>query len=262
MSYQTIYDQLRTAGLTEAGALALLGNWECESNCEANRVQGDFSPYRTQSKQYTTDVDYGMIPKQQFQNDQRGYGIAQWTYCSRKAALYDFCKKLGSSIGNETTQVKFALEELKNDFPSLLNELKTSNDLYECTKDVCYKFENPAVKNVDARFQAANRIKGMIDLDGGGDTPDPDPDPEPTPEPPAEEHKLVLRTIDKNCSGFDEVFLLQSALLCRGYLETTPTDAFGSWLDEIVKQFQKDNGLTPDGIVGPLSWERLLEVGK
>lgn len=258
MSYQTIYDQLRAAGLTEAGALALLGNWDCESNCEANRVQGDFSTTRYLSKDYTANVDSGKISKQQFANDQKGFGLAQWTFYTRKEDLYDFCKAQGVSIGNEKAQVAFALKEMPTEAPGLLQELKTSNDLYQCVGDVCCKFERPYYNNVQQRFNAAERIAKMIDLDGGGDTPDPDPDPEPTPEP--DEHKLVLRTIDKNCSGFDEVFLLQSALLCRGYIETTPTDVFGSWLDEIVKQFQRDNGLTADGIVGPLSWRKLLEV--
>ena len=35
MSYhQTIYNLLRGYGLSEAGALGMLGNWECESGCE------------------------------------------------------------------------------------------------------------------------------------------------------------------------------------------------------------------------------------
>ena len=48
MSYhQTIYNLLRGYGLSEAGAIGVIGNWQAESNCEPNRVQGDFSPYRT-----------------------------------------------------------------------------------------------------------------------------------------------------------------------------------------------------------------------
>ena len=36
--YQTIYNRLRKHGLTQAGALGMLGNFDCESNCEPNRV--------------------------------------------------------------------------------------------------------------------------------------------------------------------------------------------------------------------------------
>ncbi len=39
-----IYQQLRSAGVTHAGALGLLGNWQAESGLEPNRLQNDFSP--------------------------------------------------------------------------------------------------------------------------------------------------------------------------------------------------------------------------
>ena len=61
MSKQTIYNRLRSPGLSQAGALALLGNFECESNCEACRLQGDFSKDRASSKAYAaSNVTYTM----------------------------------------------------------------------------------------------------------------------------------------------------------------------------------------------------------
>ena len=263
MGYQSIYNQLRANGLTEAGALGMLGNFECESNCIPYRLQGDYSyPYNA-SRQYTDDVDSGRIGKQQFSRDSKGYGLAQWTYYSRKEDLWDFWKARGGSIGDEHLQVEFTIAELVEDFPSLLDFLRSSNDLYECTKKICYQFENPAIKNVDQRFAAAKRIQNEINLDP--QPVPPEPSPEPTPEPEPQDHSLDLRTIDKNCSGFNEVFLLQSALLCRKYISTTPTDVFGSWLEEIVKQFQKDAFPNQpsewDGVVGPMTWDKLLDRG-
>lgn len=238
----------------------MLGNWDCESNCEANRMQGDFSPTRYLSREYTANVDSGKINKQQFMNDKKGMGLAQWTYPTRKGDLYDFCKAQGVSIGNEKAQVAFALKEMPTEAPGLLQELKTSNDLYQCVGDVCCKFERPYYNNVQQRFNAAKRIEGMIDLDGGGDTPD--PDPEPTPEP--DEHKLVLRTIDSHCGDWPEVTLLGAALYCRNYLSFAP----GYWDDEMteaVKEFQKDafpgNPSDWDGVVGPKTWDKLLQRG-
>ena len=256
--YQTIYNTLRASGLTEAGALGFLGNWDCESNCEPYRLQGDFSPYRTISHQYTEDVESGKIPMSQFAHDSKGYGLAQWTYYTRKEDLYDFWKQSGKLLDNVVMQTDFALWELatQGEYATVSKVVKSSNDIYECVKIICYQFERPAVPNVDARYQAALRIRDQIDLDPQPVPPEPEPSPEPTPEP--EDHSLDLRTIDKNCSGFDEVFLLQSALLCRKYLDTTPTDIFGSWLEEIVKQFQADNGLDADGVVGPKTWNKLL----
>ena len=40
---QLIYKQLRDAGVSEAGALGLMGNWMAESGLEPGRLQGDFT---------------------------------------------------------------------------------------------------------------------------------------------------------------------------------------------------------------------------
>jgi len=256
MSYQTIYDQFRANGLTEAGALGMLGNFDCESNCIPYRLQGDFSQHHNVSKQYTLDVDTGSISRNQFANDDKGYGLAQWTLSSRKAALWDFWKMRGGTIGDEHLQVEFAVSELVSDFQGLLGYLRSSNDLYECTKKICYQFENPDVKNVDDRFRAATRIKNEIDLNPQPVPPDP---PGPEPDPPAQVY-WPPRTIDCHCTDWPEVTVLGSVLYCRGYLNY----AAGAWDDEVteaVKDFQLDNGLTVDGVVGKMTWKELLEMG-
>ena len=113
MSYQKIYNQLRRAGMTDAVALGFLGNWQQESGCEPNRLQGDFSSFRTTSKAYTAGVSSGSISRQQFGSDQKGYGLAQWTFVNtartdgRKFDLYDFWKRSGTpeadTVGLTTT---------------------------------------------------------------------------------------------------------------------------------------------------------------
>lgn len=262
MGYQSIYNQLRASGLTEAGALALLGNWDCESNCESNRLQGDFSPYRNMSRQYTAGVDDGSISKKQFMGDSKGYGLAQWTFWSRKAGLYDYCRQRGGSISSEALQVEYAIKEMPSEASGLLEELKTSNDLYQCVKDVCYKFEKPAVMNVDARFQSANRIKAQIHLDPPA-PPDPPSPPEPGPEPPKPEPTKYFwppRTIDYHCADWPEVAVLGAVLYCRGYIDYA-ADAWNDEVTQAVEDFQFDNGLKKDGVVGPSTWKMLFEMG-
>lgn len=249
--YQTIYNRLRQYGITQAGALAMLGNFECESNCEPNRVQGDGSSYRTISKQYTANYMNGVWGQDKFVNGKTGYGLAQWTYPTRQAELWLYWKASGKALDDCVMQCDFSVHELKRDFPELWRLLCTSNDTYTLTKRVCYDFENPLVKNVDARYAAAKRIKGMIDLDG-------DCDAQPEPEP-VDDHKLALRTTDERCSGWPEAYLVQALLMCRGY-KLPVID--GSWDDEdtnAVRQFQRDKGLSDDGIVGPKTWAKLLE---
>lgn len=165
---QQLYNLLRSKGLTRTACLAFLGNWDKESGNEPNRLQGDFDPFRNVSKRYTENVMNGSISRQQFMSDSKGYGLAQWTYHNpntgkgRKQALYDFWKQSGLRIDDPVLQVNFAMKELQEDFPSLLAQLKTTEDLYSATSDICYKFENPAVKNVQDRYEAAQEIGRLV----------------------------------------------------------------------------------------------------
>ena len=111
MSYkQTIYNCFRRGGLTEAAALGFLGNWWCESNCEPFRLQGDFSSYKTTSKAYVQNVTNGIITRDQFAHDQKGFGTAQWTYFSRKYALFDFWKASGQKLDSAEMQYRAEVE--------------------------------------------------------------------------------------------------------------------------------------------------------
>lgn len=47
MSYQNQYNHLRKAGLSHAGALGSMGNFEAESGCESVRLQGDYDMRNT-----------------------------------------------------------------------------------------------------------------------------------------------------------------------------------------------------------------------
>ena len=246
--YQQIYNRLRQNGITQAGALGILGNFDCESNCEPFRLQGDFSPYRTASKAYVQGLTNGSISREQFSRDAKGYGIYQLTYWTRKQGYYDYWKASGKAVDDAELQVDYAVVEMKRDYPQLFAFLCQTNDVFTATSRVCREFERPAVNNIDARFAAAKRIQASIDLSGGGE---PDPTPTPTPDPtPAVDHRLKLRTVDYHCEGFPELDLLWAILKLRNYEPT--------W--DAVKQFQQNSGLTADGVVGKLTWGKLLQL--
>lgn len=263
MSYQQqMYNRLRQAGMTEAGALGVLGNWECESNCEPFRVQNDFSPTRTASRIYVQQLESGVMSVDQFATDQRGFGAAQWTYGPRKRNMYSEWKASGRPIDSVEFQVDFAVAEFKRDFIPDWRLLCSTSDIYEATKAVCYRFENPAVKNVDARFQAAKRIQNEIDLnEWRSSTPSPEPqndDVEPHDDHVKETEYWPPRMICAGMNGYD-VMVLQAVLKARGYINPYIDGEFGTYLEKLVKAFQTDYGLDPDGIVGPLTWGKLLE---
>lgn len=256
MSYQqTIYNRFRQLGMTEAGALAMLGNFDCESNCEPNRVQGDGDRYRTISKTYTANYSNGTWGKDKFVNAKTGYGLAQWTYPTRQAGLWDFWKASGKALDDVVMQCDFSVKELKQDFPELWRLLCTSSDVYMLTKRVCYDFENPLVKNVDSRYNAAVRIKGEIDLGNWQNSVPVASNLQPNLQQVATSHKLVLRTIDWHCESWPEFDVLSAILQCRGYEMDDLDDVWDS-----LGQFQQEAGLTPDKIAGPKTWAKLLEV--
>lgn len=262
MSYhQQIYDRLRHDGLSEAGAIGMLGNWQAESNCEPNRVQGDFSPYRTASKQYVNDVTSGRISRDWFGHDGKGFGLYQLTYFSRKLGYYDFWKQSGKPLDDACLQCDYAIKELKTDYPGLYNFLCATDDVYSATSRICCEFERPYHNNVQARYEAALRIRKELDLSGQSEVKPSQSEVNQSQSEVNEEPKLETwppRTIDEHCTGWPEVWLLQSLLKCRGY-NVLVDGIWGSLLTDKVKQFQQEHGLDADGAVGPMSWAKLFD---
>lgn len=255
MSRQTIYNRLRAAGIGEAGALALLGNWECESNCEPCRVQGDFTQGREKSRKYASNVDNGITTDYAFARDALGWGLAQWTYYTRKAALLEFCRRRSISIANEEAQVDFALQELRTEYGNLRATLASSGDLLQCVAAVCCLYERPAVNNIQARYEAALRIRDMIDTgDAGGGHGAP-----PAADNKDEEHYWPPRMLCLGMVGPD-VTALRALLLAHGYDCGEIKGTFDEKTRDMVIAFQADNNLDPDSVAGPKTWGKLLEV--
>ena len=173
-NYQYIYNRLRKAGMTDAVALGFLGNWQQESGCEPNRIQNDFDPFRIASKDYTARTETGLISRQQFGTDQKGYGLAQWTYVNeastagRKFDLYDFWKHYGNedleeALDDIDMQIDFVLYELMNGYRNVRNQLEGCTDLWTATDIICRQYEQPADPNVDTRLRYAEWIETEID---------------------------------------------------------------------------------------------------
>ena len=83
---QKIWNYLRAKGLSPAGAAGVMGNLNAESALKANNLQNSYQKklgYTDAS--YTKAVDDGTYTN--FIHDAAGYGLAQWTYHTRKAAL-------------------------------------------------------------------------------------------------------------------------------------------------------------------------------
>ena len=154
MSGKTIYQKLTAAGMSHAGACALLANIDSESSMIANNLQNSYEKkLGFIDELYTAAVDNGSYKN--FASDQAGYGLCQWTYGPRKRNLLEFANNRGVSIGDENMQVDFALHELRTEYADLWSFLCSTADMYDATARICKEFERPAVNNIAVRYDFA-----------------------------------------------------------------------------------------------------------
>ena len=159
MSRETVWIALKKKTVLSDEAIAgLMGNLEAESNCESCRVQGDFTADRRVSKAYAADVNRGNISQYSFSHDQKGFGLPQFTYFSRKSNLYDYCKSIGAGIEDEEAQIDFMLSEMQNEYVTMWRQLLSCSDIRTAADLVCRQYERPAVNNVEARAEYGRQI--------------------------------------------------------------------------------------------------------
>ena len=131
----------------EYGVAGLMGNLEAESGLYPDRVQGDI-PYSSYSQLYTAKVDSGEYTEEDFVHNGPnggGYGLAQWTYYTRKQGLYDMWKDVGyPSIGSMSLACDYLWWELQNLFPGVLDVLINAKTIREASDKVLHDFEAPA----------------------------------------------------------------------------------------------------------------------
>ena len=127
------------------GVAGLMGNLYHESALSAINLQGSYEDYLGYNDtSYTQAVDNGSYSAARFIDDEAGYGLAQWTYWSRKEKLYNYCKSKKASIGNVITQLEFLYNELSSSYPSVLNTLKRATSVQEASNSVLFYYESPA----------------------------------------------------------------------------------------------------------------------
>ena len=171
MSEKTQWDGLKAFGLSDLAAAVVMGNAQCESGCETNRLQGDFEATRSWSRSYTSMVDSGEISRDDFifrGPSGGGYGWLQWTEHRRKAGYYDHARRLGVSIGSEKAALSWFWEELHQPgFSTVLDALEHGTDLRAMSDVFLRRFEMPDDQSAKVAAYRAARCQEMLDRFGG-----------------------------------------------------------------------------------------------
>ncbi len=162
MSESTIWNYLKSQGLTDCGVAGLMGNLYAESGLNPKNLQNSYEKslgYNDES--YTQAVDNGTYTN--FVKDAAGFGLAQWTYWSRKQALLAYCKAVGTSIGSLDAQLGFLMKELSDGYQSVLSVLKTTDSILEASNAVLLQFERPADQSVTVQHKRASYGQSFYD---------------------------------------------------------------------------------------------------
>ena len=110
-----IWMTLKNAGFSDEAIAGAMGNFQQECSFHAYCLE-DYDGKSNQKElceKFIADVDSGVISREEFINNYKGFGLVQWTYHTRKGAFYDFVKSIeGGSIGSEELQIEFLMAEL------------------------------------------------------------------------------------------------------------------------------------------------------
>ena len=158
-----IWDFLKAEGFNDFGIAGLMGNLFAESGLRPNNMEDKYqSKIGYNDESYTRSVDNGTYTN--FVKDAVGYGLAQWTYWTRKQNLLNFARQNNKSIGDLDMQLHFLVKELKESYTnSVYNVLKKATSVLEASNAVLLNFERPA--NISASVQATRAKYGQTYYD-------------------------------------------------------------------------------------------------
>ena len=155
MNEQKIWDVLMSlTGGNAFGAAGLMGNLYAESALNPRNLQQSFEKKLGMTDDsYTEAVDSGAYAN--FVHDGAGYGLAQWTYWSRKEALLGWAHDYRTSVGDLTTQMDFLVWELLTNYSGVLEKLMGSKSVRAASDAVLTGYERPKDQSEKVRTKRA-----------------------------------------------------------------------------------------------------------
>ena len=148
-----MWEFLSSKGLNDYAVAGIMGNIYAESSFRSNNLQGSYEKKLGYTDEtYTRAVDDGSYTN--FIKDTAGYGLAQWTYYSRKEDLLEFANSKKKSIGDFEMQLEFLWTELQT-YKSMMKQLKAAESVKEASNLILHDYEAPADQSVAAENKRA-----------------------------------------------------------------------------------------------------------
>lgn len=158
---KAMWDHLKGLGLSDIASAVTMGHFFAESGLRSNNVENSYEDdLGLTDKTYTASVDNGSYDN--FADDRAGYGLAQWTYPTRKKALLEFALAAKKSIGDWAMQLNFYWKEVQG-YKAVMDAFKTGTDIRAVSDIFMVKFENPADKSNEAKQRRASYCQKYYD---------------------------------------------------------------------------------------------------
>lgn len=173
---RTIWDFLKSKGFNDFAVAGVMGNLFAESGLNPQNLQNTYNKkFGKTDAQYTTEVDNGSYTN--FVHDSAGYGLAQWTYYSRKQGLLDAARAAGVSIGNMNMQLAYLWQELQG-YKSVMATLTAAASVRAASDAVLTGFEKPADQSEAVQKKRAEYGQAYYDKYAGTQTAAPQETPQ------------------------------------------------------------------------------------
>ena len=141
---QVIWDKLKEAGFTDIATAGIMGNLHAESGLKPDNLQNSYEKTLGSDTEYTNKVNNKTYSKDSFVHDKAGYGLAQWTYWSRKQGLYEFTIEQGFNIDDLEKQAEYLIQELTTNYKGITSKINKVKTVREASNIILFEFEKPA----------------------------------------------------------------------------------------------------------------------
>ena len=132
-------------------ASAVMANIKAESGFSSDNLENEGGVITHHDPDYVYDI-----------YDEKGYGIMQWTFWSRKAGLKKQADDMGLKYSDLNAQLAYFRTETNTVIKSEWTEFKNRKTLNDATDYYLDEIENPEVNNFEKRREFANEIYQLM----------------------------------------------------------------------------------------------------